>query len=78
MSMAQLIDGTTKVSLRMCGNNNGVDLKQIIASIIKDIPDCEAGGHANAAGALIPTDMEQEFIKKAKVILEKKAMEEVV
>ena len=78
MSMAQLIDGTTKVSLRMCGNNNGTDLKQIIADIIKDIPDCEAGGHANAAGALIPTDSENKFIERAKAILEKKAIEEII
>ena len=78
MSLAQLIDGTTKVSIRMSGNNNGVDLKQIIADIIKDMPNCEAGGHANAAGALISTDMEEEFINRAKVVLEKKAMEEIV
>jgi len=78
MSMAQLIDGTTKISLRMGGINNGVDLKQIIVGIIKDMPNCEAGGHANAAGALISTDMEDEFIERAKVVLEKKAMEEVV
>ena len=78
MSMAQLLDGTTKVSLRVCGNNNDVDLKQIIDDIIKDMPNCEAGGHANAAGALIPTNIEKEFINKAKVILEKRAMEEIV
>ncbi|MEK6869862.1 MAG: DHHA1 domain-containing protein, partial [Nanoarchaeota archaeon] len=78
LSMAQIADGTTKVSLRMSGNDNEMDLKQIIASITKDMPNCEAGGHANAAGALIPTDLEEEFIKKAKVILEKNAMEEVV
>ena len=78
ISMAQLMDKTTKVSLRMCGRNTGVDLKQIISDIIKDMPNCEAGGHANAAGALIPTDKEEEFIEKAKVILEKRAMEEIV
>jgi RecJ-like exonuclease len=78
MSMAQLIDGTTKVSLRMCGNCNGTDLKQIIDAIIEEIPNCEAGGHANAAGALIPTDIEGDFIEKAKVVLEKRAMEEIV
>ena len=78
MSMAQLIDGTTKVSLRMSGINNGMDLKQIIVDIIKDMQNCEAGGHANAAGALISTDMEEEFINRAKIVLEKKAMEEIV
>ena len=78
LSMAQLIDGTTKVSLRMCGINNEMDLKQIIVDIIEGMPNCEAGGHANAAGALITTDMEDEFINRAKVVLEKKAMEEIV
>lgn len=77
-SMAQLIDGTTKVSLRMCGVNDGVNLKQIIVDILKDMPNCETGGHANAAGALIPTDMEEEFTNRAKVILGKRAMEEIV
>jgi len=78
MSMAQLIDGTTKISLRMRGTNNGIDLKEIISEIITGIPNCEAGGHANAAGALIPIEKEEEFIQKAKVILEKKAMEEII
>jgi len=44
----------------------------------KDISGCECGGHTNAAGALIPTEMENKFIENAKVILEKKAMEEIV
>ena len=78
MSMAQIADGTTKVSLRMSRNDESTDLKQIIFKIIENIPNCEAGGHANAAGALIPTNFEEEFIKKAKVILEKNAMEEIV
>ncbi|MEK6876956.1 MAG: DHHA1 domain-containing protein, partial [Nanoarchaeota archaeon] len=78
MSMAQIADGTTKVSLRMSGNDESIDLKQIIVKIIENIPNCEAGGHANAAGALIPTGFEEEFIKKAKIVLEKNAMEEIV
>jgi len=78
LSMAQLADGTTKISLRMHGVNDGMDLKQIMSSIVEEIPGCEYGGHANAAGALIPTDMEDKFIEKAKVILEKKAIEEIV
>jgi len=78
MSMAQIADGTTKVSLRMSGNDESIDLKQIIVKITEGIPNCEAGGHAKAAGALIPTNSEEEFIKKAKVILEKNVMEEIV
>jgi len=78
LSMAQLVDGTTKISLRMRGNNNREDLRQIMVDIVKDISGCEAGGHANAAGALIPTDLENEFLEKAKVVLDKKGIEEVV
>lgn len=78
MSMAQLADGTTKVSLRMKNSNNEVDLRNIVMDIVNGMQGCEAGGHANAAGALIPTEMEDEFVEKAKVILEKRALEEVV
>ena len=78
LSMAQIADGTTKVSLRMAGSNNGLDLRQIISEIVDGLPNCEAGGHLNAAGALITTDMEEEFISRAKNVLEKKALEEVI
>jgi single-stranded-DNA-specific exonuclease len=78
MSLAQVEDGTTKVSLRMSGNYPELDLKQIISEIVNELPNCEAGGHANAAGALIPTNIEEDFIKKAKIILEKSAIKEIV
>jgi len=78
LSMAQLADGTTKISLRMKGNNDGVDLRQIMVDIVKDVPECEAGGHANAAGALIPTELEDKFVESAIVVLDKKGMEEVI
>ena len=78
LSMAQLADGTTKVSLRVKGYNNGMDLRQIMMEVTNGIPNCEAGGHDNAAGALIPTEMEDMFIEKAKAVLEKKAMEEII
>ncbi|MBI2135215.1 DHH family phosphoesterase [Candidatus Woesearchaeota archaeon] len=78
MSMAQLADGTTKVSLRMKGTGNEIDLRDIVMDIVDGMEGCEAGGHANAAGALIPTKMEDEFIEKAKIVLEKKAIEEIV
>ncbi len=78
LSMAQIADGTTKVSLRMSKNGEGVDLKQIISEIVNGMPNCEAGGHANAAGALIATEMEEEFIKRAEAVLGKRALEEIV
>jgi len=78
LSMGQLIDGMTKISLRMKMTKEDIDLRRIVMEMVNGIPNCEAGGHANAAGALIPTKMENEFIEKAKVVLERRAMEEVV
>jgi len=79
LSMAQAIDGSTKISLRTTNNVNGnLDLKNIIEEIIKGIGNSESGGHQNAAGAVIPTDKEASFIDAAKEILGKYAMEEKV
>ncbi|MBL7055588.1 DHH family phosphoesterase [Candidatus Woesearchaeota archaeon] len=78
MSLAQLADGTTKVSLRMQGIHKDIDLKDLMMKMTTGIEDCEAGGHANAAGALMPTDVEQKFIENAKLVLAKASMEEIV
>lgn len=79
MSMAQLVDGTTKVSLRIAGyRKQDVDLSRLMQKITERIDDAVAGGHMQAAGALIPTDKEAEFIETAKDILGKKALEERV
>ena len=47
-------------------------------NITNDIEGCEAGGHQNAAGAIIPTEKEAEFIEAAKNYLGKIALEENV
>lgn len=78
LSMAQLFDGNSKVSLRLAGRNKGIDLKSIVEEMIKDIEESEAGGHMNAAGAIIPTSKEEDFLKRAKEVLEKRALEEVI
>jgi len=78
LSMADLLNGSSKVSLRVAGNNQDVDLFNIAKEIADKVPGSEAGGHMYAAGAIIPTEKEQEFLKNAKEILEKKSMEEKV
>ena len=79
MSLARVIDNYTKVSLRVAGkNNDNKDLNEIIREIIEGIPDCEAGGHCDAAGAIIPTSKEKEFIEKARITLKKRSIEENV
>ena len=77
LSMARALDGSTKVSLRTANNLNGaLDLKKIIEDLIAGIGNAEAGGHQNAAGAIIPTEKESMFIEAAKEALGRHAVEE--
>ncbi len=78
LSMAQILDGNTKVSLRMAGRNEYIDLKSVMEGMVKGIAGCEVGGHQNAAGALIPTPKEDEFLEIAKNALERMSVEERV
>jgi len=73
MSLARTEENTTKVSLRISGNNNKeMDLRQIITEIVKNAGYGDAGGHPLAAGAVIPLEKEEEFIKIAKDVLGRK------
>ena len=79
MSLARnIMEDTSKVSLRIAGNNNDVNLNEIIDTITKNIENAESGGHAAAAGAIIPTDKESEVIKEAKRVLKLNSIEEKV
>ncbi|MFH2028238.1 MAG: DHH family phosphoesterase [Nanoarchaeota archaeon] len=78
LSMADLLDGNTKASLRVAGLKQDVDLYNIIKEISGRVAGSEAGGHMYAAGAMLSTEKEIEFIQAAKDILEKKAMEEKI
>lgn len=68
MSLARSGNGTTKVSLRISGYGEEKDLRKIIKEIVNKVGG-EAGGHAQAAGALIPIEKENEFIEAANSIL---------
>ena len=80
LSMAQLIDNTTKVSMRIAGMQprKDINLRQIIDRIIEITEFGESGGHQFAAGAIIPSEKEKEFVDIAKKVLEKRAMEETI
>jgi len=78
MSLARNNDRTTKISLRITGeNNSNIDLRGIISEITRKIGG-EAGGHMNAAGAVIPTKNEKDFIDEAKLVLRRVSMEMVL
>lgn len=64
MSMARTEDDTTKISLRICGNEPNADLKQMMEGIIT-VSGGTSGGHKFAAGAIIPTEIEDSFIHAA-------------
>ncbi len=78
MAMAHLIDGKTKISLRIAGRKEGIDLREIMKEIIEKANFGEYGGHKNAAGALVPTENEERFLEIAKDVLEKKSLEEEI
>lgn len=79
LSMAQALNGSTKVSLRTTNNLNGnLDLKKVIEEITDGIGNSESGGHQNAAGAVIPTEKEGIFVEAAKEVLGKYAVEEKI
>ena len=68
ISLAHSADEKTKISIRCSGyKNQELNLKEILNSITSKV-GCEAGGHRNAAGALIPQEKELEFIELAKAL----------
>lgn len=69
LSLARNDDNTTKVSLRVSGNPDAVNLKDIIQTIIEKAGNGSAGGHAFASGAVINTDYEDKFIDAAVNVL---------
>ncbi len=71
LTLARNIDTTTKVSLRVSGQNPTINLKDIITRMIARIAQGTAGGHLHAAGAVINTEDEEKFIDAAMDILGK-------
>lgn len=66
VSFARNDDGTTKVSVRVCGDETGAhDLNTFIRAVCGDF-DAQAGGHSFAAGAVIPTAVEDEFLERVR------------
>ena len=77
LSMADMMDGYYKVSLRISGRNKDTDLREIVKNITDKVGG-EAGGHMNAAGAMIKEEKVDEFINTAKQVLENESLKEVV
>jgi RecJ-like exonuclease len=69
LSIARSDDDMTKVSLRVAKDDTQFDMREIINRISAGISN-ESGGHKNAAGAIIPSDKEKEFIMSAVKVFE--------
>jgi len=79
LSMAQQGYDKVKISMRIAGRRKGdVDLRDIISKIVSRVGEGQAGGHMNAAGAIISADSEEEFLKVSKQVLDGLCMEECV
>ena len=74
LSLARRKGGKTKVSLRYSGNSEGLNLKDVAYEMASSVGG-QAGGHYAAAGALIDSAKEKEFVENAKKILENKIVE---
>ncbi|MFW5747038.1 MAG: DHHA1 domain-containing protein [Nanoarchaeota archaeon] len=73
LSLADAENGMTKVSVRIAGSRDeeleshmkDIDLSGTMKSIIETFGQGQSGGHAMAAGAVIPQGKEQEFLQIA-------------
>ncbi len=72
MGLARIDDRYTKISMRYKGNKE-VNLKEILSDILGD-SEGEVGGHHFAAGAYIASEYEQEFINRAKQVIQDKLL----
>lgn len=68
LALARERYGKTKISLRVAGKP-GTELVKIVQEVAKSVGG-EAGGHPNAAGALIDSEKEEMFINEAIRIFE--------
>ncbi len=71
--MARDGEGHSKISMR--SSHDGLDDVRSLLEKAAVTVDGESGGHAQAAGALIPVDKEEDFISEMKLVLDKKVIE---
>jgi len=77
LSMSRMENDTTKISMRVSGGTHGtdIDLFKALSEMVKTV-DGQSGGHKNAAGAVIDSSKEKNFIKSAVKVFNKLSMEE--
>lgn len=78
IGLANMLSDEVKISCRVCGfKDSGLDLRKIVKDVIKKTGG-NGGGHRLAAGAVIPQEKEQLFLKYCMQILDRALIEEKV
>lgn len=73
LTLSRIENNFTKASIRLKGRSSEVDLNSVITKIVSSIGG-QCGGHKKAAGALIETEKEADFIEAAKRVFEEYSM----
>ncbi len=77
VSLAHTLGEETKVSTRIAGfRDSNFDLREMVKKVVK-VTGGEGGGHRLAAGATIPQEKEEEFLKLSEQILIGTTVEEI-
>lgn len=77
VSLAHTLGEETKISTRIAGfRESNFDLREMIKKVVK-VTGGEGGGHRLAAGATIPQEKEEEFLKLTEQALVGTAIEEI-
>lgn len=71
LALARYSGGLTKVSARVAGYDEPVDLNALVGVATSSV-DGESGGHRSAAGAIIDSASEEEFVKAFREALREK------
>ncbi len=68
LSIAQADDESCKVSIRIA-QRDGENMHHIMQQLIAGIPGAAAGGHENAAGAILPCTAVKQLISRARMLI---------
>jgi len=68
ISMAYTPEDEIKVSIRITGRNNNINLKDVLNRITQKI-GIESGGHDFAAGSIVPLEKEEQFVQSVMEVM---------
>lgn len=67
--MARTLGEDTKISVRVSGDNLNMDVRRLLKESVSKLGDFSVGGHIQAAGAMIPIEKEEDFLRNISKLL---------